>query len=253
MKTNGRRAAANECDLDRKEWDFGQIPKRELESCLIYEYLREFVRSKRGLTAADGSATSRARTRFTALMRYYFAGPRSIRSKWSPDKAWVDLDSALRQELVERSSVLLDYITLTMMTLRQLEPLGVSTLEEFRRRHLYLHQQPGMLAQTEYGLFAVNWLFSDSEIVETFTRWLSTQRKEVQKRGWNPIRKKGRGGALDRLNCLGALRIMNHYSTSQLVDYDNPKLKIHGLPYQYLPDLRRAAKKARQELENYRH
>jgi hypothetical protein len=97
----------------------------------------------------------------------------------------------------------------------------------------------------ERGSFAINWYYPDAQLKRAFAEWLSEQRKDREKRGLTEItyKPRGRGGFRDRLNWLGALRVVNHYSKKQLVDYADTNLKV-GAPYRHLPDLYEAAKKA---------
>src|SRR5205807_2348545 len=104
--------------------------------------------------------------------------------------------------------------------------------------------------RTEYGFFAINWRFADRDLKRTFDEWLAERRKEVERRGWTKpdYKAKIRGGSMDRLNWLGALRVVKHYSKKQLVDYADTNLKVDA-PYSHLPDLYKNAKKAGSLLE----
>lgn len=103
--------------------------------------------------------------------------------------------------------------------------------------------------QTEYGLFLINWSHRDPEIKRAFNEWLQREREERQKLGITECRPQSsnRGGFRDRLNWLGALRVINHYRHKELVDYNDTNLKVSA-PYSHYPDLRVAANKARQEI-----
>ena len=141
-------------------------------------------------------------------------------------------------------------------TLRQCEPPNIRTIEAFRDYHEFYHAKLGKqdLGNSEYGFFAINWNFNDSQIVEAFKHWLSEQRKARKALGLKDAKPTvSRGGFKDKLNWLGALRVKNHYRHKDLVAHNSPKLKLGcrpygGAPYLYYPDLLAAAKKATEEI-----
>ena len=102
---------------------------------------------------------------------------------------------------------------------------------------------------TRHGFFAINWNHPDPEIKRVFNEWLQRKRAERKKLGFGEFhRDSNRGGFGDKLSCLGALRILNHYRYKELgVDYVCKKLSV-AAPYKFYPDLREAAKKAKKEI-----
>ena len=156
---------------------------------------------------------------------------------------------------------------LYMATLRQLEPLNsppqdLLDLLAARPRSEDLPESLALAGakfanwnlrrppseHTEYGLFAINWSYSDPEIKRAFAEWLADQRKKRDKLGLGGSKTAGnRGGFKDKLNWLGALRVKKHYRFKELVDHADTNLKADA-PYCHYPDLREAAERATHEI-----
>ena len=175
--------------------------------------------------------------------------------KWFLDAPWQRLEQQMRSELVKEVAEAihhywnrLPYAKLHIQTLRELEAANVKSVEAFRYIHEIFHTED--VRETEYGFFAVNWSYPDSEIRRAFEQWLSQQHQHRPKHGLRHIKHKQRrrGSFRDQLNWLGALRVKEHYPRKQLVDYPSPRLKIAALPYRNLTDLYDCAKKARELL-----
>ena len=256
-----REHGANKSELPREEWDFRSVPQSEIETCFIYEYARELVRrSPRILNLrAELKASSTAKTarELIKIMRKCFPDfPVGVFGhNWFPDVPWQRLDEKLRSELVKETMEglhrywkSLPFGKLHIRTLRQLEPTNIRSLEAFRDLHEIFHTED--INETEYGFFAINWSYPNSEIRRAFEQWLSDEREGRKRQGLIHIARKprGRGGFKDQLNCLGALRVTEHYPRKQLADYPYPRLKISSTPYSNLPDLYEATKKAREFL-----
>jgi len=258
-------------ELGPSEWDFRSIPRTEVEACFIYEYARELLTQRlvdlRARANADSNALKMTAEsskegnpcfEFSEIMVACFAYMTSKFDHWFPDTPWQKLDQSVRSELVQGLNYQLhDYFQklprhkLSIHTLAQLEVFNVRSLEIFRIVH-EVDQKDA--TQTEYGFFAINWNYPDTEIEAVFSKWLLERRKGREKRGLPGIKykPKGRGGPKDRLNWLGALRVRERYLNSELVDYSDPCRADHYLvvaaPYSHLPDLYEAAKKADQLL-----
>jgi hypothetical protein len=120
----------------------------------------------------------------------------------------------------------------------------------FKDYHKLFHEILGNqdMGNTEYGFFAINWDFQNSQIVEAFTHWLNDQREARRAIGMREAKHTvSRGAFRDKLNRLGALRVKNHYRHKDLVDYGDTNLKV-AAPYSHYPDLLDAAKKAEDEM-----
>jgi hypothetical protein len=221
--------------LDRKEWDFRKIPKPEIEACFIYEYARELAgRSPEILdlfTQEQAGRSARKKTpqfsegkkvcqEFRKTMTDCFPDFLYLYGDWFPDTSWQGVDQKVRSELVKE----------------------VNYGRQQRWNSLRVPK-----SSIKRGSFAINWNYPDAELKRAFGKWLSEQRKHREKSELTEIKykPKGRGGFSDRLNWLGALRVREHYWTSQLVNHrdQDAKLKV-AAPYSHSPDLYKNAKKA---------
>jgi hypothetical protein len=253
--------------LDRKEWDFRKIPKSEIETCFIYEYSRELARRsprilalfaqwqagrRAGERTPQSSKGTEAYKEFRKMMTACFPDFPDINEDWFPDTSWQRLDENVRSRLVkEVKSGPQHYLNssssnkLSARTFKFEKPSEMgcewrSVPEPFRQEDI---------SHIEHSTLAINWLYPDAALKRAFAEWLSQQRKDRERRGLIEIKykPKGRGGLRDKLRCLGALRVVNHYRTNQLVEYklQDSKLKV-AAPYRYSPDLYKNAKKARE-------
>jgi hypothetical protein len=228
MKT---KRALEKADLDRKEWCFKSIPKREIDACYIYEYLRELARQSHRIDAVG---------EFRKIMITMLFLKPALLEDCDPNISWQELDEKMRSTLVQIHTRARSDGSLKMEPEKELDE---SELDIKRFRHRCESWQDEFdRERTEYGFFAINWRYADREIKRTFAEWLSQQREEVK---WTEIdyKTKARGGSMDRLNWLGARRVVKHYRKTQLVDYADTNLKVDA-PYSHLPDLYKNAKKA---------
>jgi hypothetical protein len=223
--------------LDRKEWDFRKIPKPEIETCFIYEYARELARRSPGILddpfiLGQIGWSARKKTpqlskgkkvclEFRKTMTNCFSDFLYLYGDSFPATSWQGLDQKVRSELVEEVN--------------------------YGRQHRW-NSLPVRKLRIKRDSFAINWHYPDAELKRTFAKWLLKQRKDREKSERPEIKykQKGRGGFSDRVRWLGALRLVQHYRTSQLVNYENQdaKLKI-AAPYRYSSDLYKNARKAR--------
>jgi hypothetical protein len=241
--------------LEPKEWNFPAGPPAEVEACYVYEYGREFARGDQGVLKllsdfrkVSAGKTKAERKGWLALLKELvekfeigFPDFPSWAFHFIPKSPWQTLSKSDRSYIVEKVrdgySRRLEKSPLRRFhieTLRELAPANINSLRVFR----FVHElgEEGDLGKTEYGFFALNWRYSDKEIRDVFAEWLSEQRTEFNRAGVANQKRPGRGGFRDRLNWLGALRIVNHYPPKQLADYPESKLKIDA-PYSHLPDL----------------
>lgn len=237
MKTK-QRPKAEKGELDRKEWDFGSIPKSEIEACFIYEYARELARRSPGILdlfilgqigwsagkkTPQFSEGRKVCQEFRKTMTDCVPDFLYLYGDWFPDTSWQGVDQKVRSELVKE----------------------VNYGRQYRWNSLPVNKNK---LSIERGFLPINWHYPDAELKRAFAKWLSKQRKDREKSELAEIKykPKGRGGFRDRLNWLGALRVVQHYRTIQLVNYRNQdaKLKV-AAPYRYSSDLYKNARKAR--------
>jgi hypothetical protein len=246
-------------ELEPEEWCFKTLPKAEIEACYLYEYGREFARGdpeilkllselqikmaekKRGWVGLLQTLSQRFEIVFTDFPMLAFM--------FIPGIPWQGLSKSDRSNIVtevregySRRQQKSPSRRLHIETLGQLEPANIASLRTFKFYHEIFYKDD--LGETEYGFFALNWKHTDKDIRDAFNAWLSEQRTERNSLGIAKAKHKSRGGFSDRLNWLGALRIVNHYPAQRLADYTDSNLKIEA-PYSHLPDLYANAKKAR--------
>jgi hypothetical protein len=131
--------------------------------------------------------------------------------------------------------------------LREFEPPKDHLLTIFKKRHEWVPWRK-LLGETEYGFFAIDWGYRDTEIRRAFGEWLEDQRQVRKKLGLSDDKPApSRGGFADRLNWLGALRVKNHFRKKDLVDYNDTNLKVDA-PYSHYPDLCENANRAKKEI-----
>jgi hypothetical protein len=117
-------------------------------------------------------------------------------------------------------------------------------MEEFQRFN-QITRCGTCLDNTEYGFFAIDWDYPDSEMMQAVTEWLAGKRKARAEAGLQSVKHKpiSRGGYRDQLRWLGALRVRNFYPTNSMAEYTDSNLKVEA-PFSHLPDLYEAAAKA---------
>jgi len=271
---NGSKQQVGTANLDPHEWDFKDVPGDQLEACYLYEYAREFFKSSKHLQNIQkkwNNSANRLEAYETCrkaldLLRTRCENFPYINFDYFPKSTWQDLPDFpkgvpkvmrknLRQSLADdvndwskrfRKS---RFDRLSIGTLREFEPPNVHSLEHFQEMHEVMHREQD-LGNTEYGFFAVNWDFKNSQIIESFTHWLSDQREARKAIGLREAKRTvSRGAFSDKLNWLGALRVKNYYPHKKdLVDYSDTNLKVDA-PYSHYPDLLDAAKRATEEIK----
>jgi hypothetical protein len=276
--------------MDRKEWDFEQIPPSELEACFCYEYGRELTRQwpilqKSILLVKTASALERKHRNTTdgkafkpirhILAARFGAFPTEL-SEYFPDTCWNNLDVKLRSKAAEHVREDLQHYEqgrkhsrIFIRRLRKSESLDMSSL----RNAAYKYDPFSLeaLDQTVSAGIAINLSYSDAEIVKAIKLSLGSVRQEHEALRSTPIerafsrimasgtkppvllvhRRKGRGGYRDKLRWLGALRVVHYYPSSQLADNPDSNIQVDA-PYSHLPDLYQAAKRAQGLLDEIR-
>jgi len=265
LARDARCSARERQNLSPQEWKFDDVPASELESCYLYEYAREFFRKSSALQRlrrvwkqhekhAPGKGAMVWIEAIHLLETKYGHFP-WVTFDYFPECAWQGLPRELRQQeaesLNEWSSRTRKSASdrLHIEAMRQCKPANIRTMEAFEEYHRWCHEALGgrRMAETEYGFFAIDWSFRDSEIKRAFNDWLKRQRQERRKLHLGGISAvSNRGGFRDRLRWLGALRVKRHYPHRALVGHADTNLKVDA-PYSHYPNLRENAKKAEAE------
>jgi len=246
--------------IDPKEWNFKDVPQDEIEACYQFEYARELITQSRKLRFYIKEAEihlpstrewCEASDKISNLMDKCFPDFSIYYFNFLFTYTWQELSDSYRLKVTELISTGYDHYSkkwpqrnIRIQTLRELRPSNQATMEAFQKGcEDFLDDND--LTQTEYGMFAINWKNPDHKIQGGFNHWLSEQRKEREKLGLGKAEYKpeGRGGFRDRLNWLGAARIIRFYPKKQLVNYSDTNLLV-DTPYSHLPDLYKNAKKA---------
>ena len=257
--------------LTPTEWFFAEIPKPEIEACFRFEYARELAKRcrrikdllaefKAGQGAPKGTAARskgwKAQLQLVEIMRACFPHSLIVFDQYFPAKPWQVLDQEMREAMVEylnetlelRQSCARPWI-LSIRTVRELGP-DERTIRMFQHLHEFLSEED--FSQTEYGFVSINWNHAGSAIKRAFAEWLSEQLEDRKKRGLPIINyqsKTGRGGPADRLNALGALRVVDYCSApDELSGYTTAKARYKAY-YSNVRELREAAEKAAKLLD----
>jgi hypothetical protein len=282
MTTKRKAGRLSRAIMDKKEWDFAQIPASELQACFCYEYGRQLTRQwpilqKSILLVKTGSVSERKHRNATyaeplkpirhILSARFGAFPTEL-SDYFPDTSWNNIDIKLRSKAAEDVRKDLKHYEqggqqscIFIRMLRKSESLDMS----FLRNAAYKYDSFSLeaLDQTAYAGIAINLSYSDAEIAKAFKLSLKSVRQEhealrspiinrafsrIMASGTKPPallmhRRKGRGGYRDKLRWLGALRVVRYYPPSQLANYPHTNIQVDA-PYSHLPDLYEAAKRA---------
>jgi hypothetical protein len=206
-------------DLGPEAWDFTpkKVPKPEIVACLIYEYGRALAQLSRH-SRVKGQADA-AKVDFRELMRRYLPQFRRIAGRRFPDTAWQKLDKKIQLKF-----------------LGVLEP-GIAA-EQGRFREYVISNDD--LRPYRIGLDALRRAQDDPFNFEDVSATRSHRKSRWQRVADIP---RGRGGARDVLQWLGALRVRVSYKTTDLVDHTNKIVKV-AAPYAASPDLYQRAKDA---------
>jgi len=242
-------------ELERKEWYFVNVAKDEMKAAFIYEYARELLRRSPAIIdsiiKSEGRQIIRLRPRgrfnYEKLIRDHVPEFVRISKVRFPRMPWQALDHEVRSKLVEAGDEPFPddrYLAESRSELRSSVIDGEALLWA---NQPFVDNQ--YFRQTPHGL-QIKFDQPDSCIIRAFAEWLPKERK---RQGLPDVKYKpmtGRGGYSDRLNGLGALRLVNHYATQpkKLVNYTKQKLGYDAL-FQTVRELRSAAEKAEELLK----
>ncbi len=269
--------------LSALEWNFTAVPDDQLEACYLYEYAREFSKTSKHFKKFQKEWNHPANKpngtylmalgKIWDLLQAICKNFPYINLDYFPKTVWQDLpilpETAQRGFIINLRQEATEYVNgwasrhrkrhsdrLHIETLRQCEPPNIYSIEAFRDYHEFFHDTLSKqdLGNTEYGFFAIDWNFKNSQIIEALTDWLNNQREARKVIGLKEAKQTiSRGAFRDKLNWLGALRVKNHYPYKDLVEYPDGRIKLNSnplerAPYSHYPDLCKAARKAEQEI-----
>lgn len=258
-------------ELKRNEWLFLKTPKNEIKACFAFEYAREVARKslrvsellsiwKAGQSARKGTSESKKANKalidLVRIMRACFPEFLVVFDDRFPDTPWRDLGRELRlgmmdyqvQELQDkRSQRRSERLSIDLSGVFDSPEMNFITFQ-----HLHECLSHDDFSQNEYGLIAINWSYPIRELKQAFDDWVEEESENRKARGLVGTRRKektGRGGFpfLDRLNRLGALRLVNRYRWKELPNYTRKKDNTYC--YGGVRELRDGAAKARELLD----
>ncbi len=230
--------------LSEHEWRFDTVLDSELGLCFLYEYGREHAkRSKKWkkLTAqlrARNSAGRGAKGKAKPFLELVFAiGSIFGKAKslsWFFDPAfattpWQALDAKLRRNEAKQFNhqnsqpqSFQEFVGLNITLERDLpkyEKAGATDYESWVLLDKLIHDET---AQREYGFLAVNWDYTDDQLIDGFKKWLDEKRgnrKAVESQ-------QGKVKARQYLKALGAKRLLDSGSTvAAAMEYTEKFLK----------------------------
>jgi hypothetical protein len=253
VKRSKRRADTLQCE----EWFFVNVHEDKKKSAFIYEYGRELTR--RGVLTFDSILKSthsfvirmppRGRTDYQKLMRDHLPDFVRITGPLFPDTPWRLIDSEMQAALVSAAKKRFpEDMYLREFTVPDVQSYGVTDEAFLWAKQPLANNQ--CIRQTPVGL-EINFDNSDTAILAAIAEWLPKERKRL---GLPEVKfkpKTGRGTFSDRLNGLGALRLVNHHATepNRLIEYTKAKLGYDGGCFQNVRELRDAACKAEELLK----
>ena len=271
----GRKAKVSKGPLDPCERDFSKVPNAAIHTCYSYEYMREVVRRSQpvqellhSVLTSKCFGLNRAGDYWANLMGWFFGTAISFQPgcQFFPKVPWQGLSRKQQNDILaetQQRAVALgfakDHQCLTLQVVPTDSLGSTMKLKDFASCEPLTVKSGGMAGpkQIEYGFFAIDWNFEDKRLLGKFKRWVEDQRAEAQMLGVKrttilkpPVHKpKARGGYRDRLNWLGALRVVAHYRDRDLHDYADTNLKVDA-PYSHTPDLYKNAKQATEWIDS---
>jgi hypothetical protein len=255
-------------EVERAEWDFSKLPSRYAETCFVYEMMRELARADTevmGRISAWEKSRFKNRKALLATDRPWLECPAPLWEKfhtWFVEPSYVDFrffPHVPFQSLSEayRFSVVISRIGSNELKREFNEPFSILTFEEAERKTItskedYTRWWEGLYGQNKNGPYVhafvtLNRESTREQILQALENWLRWKGRHKFR---NDARTTNRGGAKDRLRCLGALRIIKHYGTrKRITGASNGEDVIVPAPYKSYSNLFKAAKKARAFLE----
>ena len=232
--------------LPREEWDFedrNKLPDDQLHACFLHEFGREYVnesprlarmlsdyRRLENLPKRD-KRRREGRKRFKEIFELLgTSNPSFVYDLDFPRTPWQSLSRSIRDEIskhlnqFEHSFIksFLESISVRVTLLRDLPEWAEAGVKDFDTWSLVdsCYFREGQ--RREYGFFAIDWSFPDTQIKAIFAQWLK------EKRGDKRASESQRGVIKERqnLNALGAKRLLEAgFTAEQAINYTQKFLK----------------------------
>jgi hypothetical protein len=210
-------APSNVSDLPSFEWNFESVPAEELEICFHYEYTREHAkhsnrwheltkRSKNEKFVFSAESLKKISSIFGQGKHLHFIFNSSFATT-----PWQALDKQTRRDEAKQFTLdklsaqnFQEYISLFVALQRDLPenaPAGVMNFDSWVLLDKCFHDE---YDQREYGFFAINWNYTDGQLIDEFKKWLATKRGDHSPSASQRGRRKQRL----HLRALGAKRLL---------------------------------------------
>jgi hypothetical protein len=207
------------------EWKFGDVDDSEIEACYVYEYAREFAcrfnqisnlleksRNSQVVGPPINEEAENVSPAFRQLIKIMEAclpdfPPLILFEERFPNVPWQTLDQEFRRKVARE---------LQNGARHQYKASGLDAFSILMRKELEEMKREGIsirlaedtfikedLENTEVGNIAINFDYTNTEIKEAFSKWLSQYRKDREADG---VLDRQSSGFHTRLKWLGALR-----------------------------------------------
>ena len=213
--------------LSEREWRFDTVPDTEMDVCFLYEYGREQAKSsKKWKMLADqlharNSAGRGAKGKTKPFLELFdaigsiFGKGKSL--SWCCDPAfvttpWQALDEKLRRdearqfkEQNSQAQSLQEFICLSIALERDLPKYEKAGATDYRSWALLDKLMHDETEQREYGFLAVNWNYTNDQLIDEFKKWLDEKREDRKA----VESQQGKAKARQYLRALGAKRLLD--------------------------------------------
>ncbi len=218
--------------VDVREWDFTQVPRDEEQACCYYEYAREsswLVEQINNLRAQE-KLERLLRKKLQKSILIYALPPVGFvvngipvgRQKSFDGRPWLAQEAEWRQQFCQKIANLKAGLSYAPILEKKSErAFCVGFAPHFSSVKRWDEEQRTRLLDTETGLevllVTVDWSsFTDTEIIEHFTKWLKSKEGRPKSVGLKTKQGKRADAWRKKLDRLALLRLRHHYSLDEL-------------------------------------
>jgi hypothetical protein len=209
------------------------VPDEELHICFLYEYAREHAKaSKRWQTLTKRSrAENYAEELIEQILSifgegdhlHWFLEPAFVTTPWHP------LDKKLKREETgdfndkkSKAQSFRESINLKITLQRDLPEYARAGAKDFASWIFLDSCWHDESSQREYGFFAINWNYTDGDLIDEFKKWLAErrgERRDIESR-------QGKDKFRQYLKALGAKRLLDSdFTVANAMEYTERFLK----------------------------
>lgn len=248
--------------IDRAEWDFTKVSSRYAESCLVYEMMRELARgdakvmrqiaaweksrfkNRKALLASDRSWLE-CPAPLWKQFHDWFVEPCYVDFRFFPQVPFQSLSQGHRFKVVNsrlgsRELKLAVNKPFSILTFEEAEKAAVSSREDYRR---WWEDWRGQDHRYVHAFVTLDRASTQEQILQGLENWVKWELRRAFRN--HHVRTTNRGGPQDRLRCLGAVRIIEHYRTrKRITGASHGEDIMVPAPYRSYSNFFKAAKKA---------